>query len=310
MVQRPDRVRLRKGELFHWLNYTPHPAQSIVHASRARFRVMACGTRFGKTTVAVHECLAALLTPGDTRLGWLIAPTFDLGQRTFKRVVESLHVHFEHRIRTFDPRTHRIVVVNFGGGVSELRAKSADRPVSLLGEALDFVVMDECTKIRSDVWSEHASPRLLDRKGWALLLSTPDGPGWFYDQFRRARRDPEYAAWQFPTATNPYIAPELIEAERGRLAEDVFRAQFLAAFIGVPIEPCDVCHGPKPGHASRVIICEGDASVSTCPVCGLFVDEGGECLIHHDGKDFVPLRVLRIHPSPEMVPLPSATEET
>lgn len=302
MSRRSDRVRLKKGELFHWLGYRPHPGQSIVHASNARYRVMACGTRWGKTTVAVYECLAALLAPGDARLGWLIAPTYDLAQRTFKRVVEILHVHFEHRIREFDPRAHRIVVVNFSGHLSEVRAKSTDRPVSLLGEALDFVLVDECAKIRPDVWAEHVAARLLDRKGWALMLSTPDGGGWFHDQFRRARKDPEYAAWQFATATNPYIAPDLIEAERARLTPDVFRAQYLAEFVDVPIEPCDLCHGPKQGETSRVIVREGDEPTPTCPACGLEVDEAGECLIHHDGKCFVPLRVIRIYPSPEMVP--------
>jgi hypothetical protein len=261
----------------------PHAGQAVVHASKAPRRVMACGTRFGKTTVAVHESIYALLAPAEHTRGWLVAPTLDLTQRTFRGIVLAFHTHFENRILGFDERHHRIEVANFGGGRSELRAKSTDKPVSLLGEALDFMVVDEAAKVRDDIWAEHLAPRLLDRNGRALLLSTPHGPGWFYQEFRRGarkRKDPAYDCWQFPTSANPYIAKELIDAEQKRLGGDLFRAQYLAEFIGIELEPCDSCGGPAEGARSFISL-KNDERPRTCPECGYYV--------HEDGKTAVPI---------------------
>jgi hypothetical protein len=270
------RVRLHKGELFHALGYKPHAAQATVHACKARRRVMACGVRFGKSTVGVFEAIAALLEPRESGRGWLCAPTFDLTTRIFRHVVDLLHHHFPKRVIRFDARERLIVVANFGGGTTELRAKSTDKPVSLLGEALDFVIIDEAAKVREDVWSEHIAPRLLDRNGWALFLSTPDGGGWFYKEFRRAqkKKDPDYAGWQFPTSTNPHISSELIEAERKRLAPDVFRAQYLAEFVDVPIEQCETCRGPRP-DAPCCIDLHNDEQPLRCPDCNGYVGKDG-----------------------------------
>ena len=61
---------------------------------------------------------------------------------------------------------------------------------------------------------------MIDKKGWALLISTPRGKGWFYELFRRGQGlDPDYQSWNHPTWTNPYVSRELIE-EAPRLAPD------------------------------------------------------------------------------------------
>ena len=61
--------RLRKRALFAQLGYAPHPVQLEIHRSRAKRRVVACGTRFGKTLCATMEAIAALLEPCESKLG-------------------------------------------------------------------------------------------------------------------------------------------------------------------------------------------------------------------------------------------------
>jgi hypothetical protein len=70
MTTKPNEVRLRKRELFRKLGYEPHPVQALVHRSRAKRRVLACGTRLGKSTCGAMECVAALLEPCESALGW------------------------------------------------------------------------------------------------------------------------------------------------------------------------------------------------------------------------------------------------
>jgi len=236
-----------------------------------------------------------LLAPCDHSLGWLVAPTYELTLRIFKRLVELLHTHMPERVIRFDPRGHSIVVANLGGGISELRAKSADKPVSLLGEALDWMICDEAVRLPDDVWYEHLSPRLIDRHGWCLVLSTPaHASGWFYDLYRRGQknRDANCESWAFPTAANPHIAAELIEQEQKRLAPETFESQFLAQFLGAIDDPCDVCDGPKEG-AHNIIIVHGDEKPLRCPACNDYVDERGETVVAlRDGKRG---RVIIVH---------------
>lgn len=271
----PSSYRVDREALFGMLGYVPHEGQWQVHRSTALRRVVACGTRWGKSTVAVYETIAALLEPRERALGWLVAPTYELTRRVFERVVAVVHGSLRHRVRRYDPRGHVIVLVNLGGGYSELRARSADRPAGLLGDALDFLVVDECTEVREDVWDEYIAARLIDRDGTALLLSTPTDVGsWFYRQFRRARKDPAYAAFAMPTVTNPHIDPALVEAERARLSPDAFGAQYEARFAGVDTTKCDTCGGPDQ-FASAVVTLRGDEQPKACPECQRLVGDDG-----------------------------------
>ena len=118
------------------------------------------------------------------------------------------------------------------GGVSEVRGKSSDNPTSLLGEALDFLVIDEAARLPAKVWEGHLVQRLLDRNGKALLISTPFGKNWLFDLYRRGQGDdPDYASWQFPSAANPYLDAKMIEKERERLPERVWNQEYLARWV-------------------------------------------------------------------------------
>src|SRR6185295_13712790 len=222
---------LNKDALFGDLGYSPHEGQRQVHASRASRRIVACGVRWGKTWAAAMEGLAAAMEPCERSIGWVVAPTYDLCERVFNQIVVVVASHLRHRIVSLKEHDRRIVLRNMGGGLSEIRGKSADNPVSLLGEGLDFVIVDEAARLKPSIWEGHLSQRLLDRRGWALLISTPRGKGWYYEMFMRGRRgDPDVASWSAPSWTNPHLDAALIEAERGRLPERVFRQEYGGEF--------------------------------------------------------------------------------
>lgn len=276
-------MRTRKRELFELIGYAPHPGQVLVHRSRALRRVIASGTRWGKSTCAAGEIVAGLLEPREKSLGWVVAPTFELTQRVWLRVVDLLQGKLSHRVREIIPREQRIIVSNLGGGISELRAKSADQPAGLLGEAVDFLVVDEATKLRDDIWPSYLMPRLIDRRGWSLLISTPEGPGWFFEEYRRGQRnrDPDYESWAMPSWTNPYVSREVIETQRTRLTEDNYRQQFGAEFLDVPRDPCERCGGPREDVPEYFELLPGQDydDVPRCTNCGMFVDADGRCIV-------------------------------
>lgn len=205
------------------INANPHPGQAEVHAHPARFKVLACGRRWGKTRLGVNECLDVAARGGRA---WWVAPSYrmsEVGWRPLRQMAA--------KIPGADVRRVDRQVILPGGG--EVWVRSADKPDSLRGEGLDYVVIDECAFVSEDAWNEALRPALSDRLGRAMFISTPKGRNWLWRAFRRGQ-DPDSGSWQswrFPTSDNPYIDTAEIEAARQTLPERIFRQEYLAEFI-------------------------------------------------------------------------------
>mgnify|MGYP000722087285 CR=1 FL=1 len=224
--------QLDKAAFFEDIGYEPHEGQKPIHESRAPRRVVACGVRWGKTTLAAMEGLAAAMEPMTRSVGWVVAPTYDLADKVFREILFMAHRKLPHRIVKIQENQKRIVLRNAGGGESEIRAKSADNPVSLLGEGLDWLVVDEAARLKPRVWEGHLSQRLIDKKGWALLISTPKGKGVFYDLYRLGQGlDPSYESWNRPSTLNPHLDGDHVNEQRLRIPERVFAQEYLAEFL-------------------------------------------------------------------------------
>ncbi|MDD5503605.1 MAG: terminase family protein [Candidatus Thermoplasmatota archaeon] len=204
------------------INAKPHAGQLEVHNSDARFKVLSAGRRWGKTRLGVNECLDAAAQGGRA---WWVSPSYktsEVGWRPLRQIARKIP---GAEIRLVDR------VVNFpGGGFVAIR--SADNPDSLRGEGLDFVVMDECAFMQKEAWTEAIRPALSDRQGNVLFISTPKGRNWLWEIYQRGVSGEEgWQSWTFPTANNPFIAKEEIEAAKRDLPEMIFRQEYLAEFI-------------------------------------------------------------------------------
>ena len=223
---------LNKKAFFEDLDYRPHPGQWEVHRSEAPRRVLACGVRWGKTLCVAMEGLAMAMAPSERSIGWVVAPTYDLADRVFREVLLHITRHLNHRVVQLKESDRRIVLRDMGGGLSEIRAKSADNPVSLLGEGLDWLIIDEAARLKPTIWQSHLSQRLVDKRGHALLISTPYGKGYFFDLYRAGQQPGSiYESWNHPSWTNPHLDKSIIEDERGRLPTRIFGEQYEARFV-------------------------------------------------------------------------------
>lgn len=203
------------------INASPHLGQKEVHTSPARFKILSAGRRWGKTRLGVNECIDVA---GRGGRAWWVAPSYkmsDVGWRPLRQMAAKIGAN----INLVDRR------ITFASG-GEVSVRSADNPDSLRGESLNLVIMDECAFMKSEAWSEALRPALADRLGRAIFISTPKGRNWFWRLWQMGQQgDPEWESWQFPTSTNPYIAPSEIEAARVTLPERIFRQEFLAEFL-------------------------------------------------------------------------------
>ncbi len=207
----------------------------------ARFKVVACGRRWGKTELGKVALLDCARRGG---FGWWIAPTYAMADEVWRGLKGTLDGVWTDK----DEQRRRIELP--GGGVIQVR--SGHEPDALRGVGLDLAVLDEAAFLPEEVWTGAVRPALSDRQGRALLLSTPNGLNWFHRLYQRGL-DPlagDWASFHEPTAANPLIPPEEIDAARLEMPERWFRQEYEAEFIedaGLLFRGIDAVCTARPG---------------------------------------------------------------
>jgi hypothetical protein len=155
-----------------------------------------------------NEYAPSLLIPG-TR-GWIVGPTYELAEKEF-RIFWDIYIHklklgdTPGLRKAYNQRTGEMFL-EFPWG-SSVHAKSAQKPDTLVGESLDWVIMSEAAKLPSTVWEKYIRPSLADKRGSAVFPTTPEGYNWIYDLTQLAATEDEYETWNFPSWENPFVYP-------------------------------------------------------------------------------------------------------
>ena len=228
---------LIKKALFTRIGYTPHWGQETIHFKSWIFHVAVWGRRSGKTLSAAMEAIYVLAQPN--KRVWIVAPNYALTEKVFREVYRL--VVLENILGS----AKQVVVqkrqdVRSGGRIemawgSWIEAKSCDNPDALVGEGLDFLIMDEAAKISQGVYEKYLEPTLLDRKGRCLMITTPEGHNWLHKMFMRGNKEEHQATgWSsshFMSADNPYLDQVWIENKKRELGyNEVFRQEYEASF--------------------------------------------------------------------------------
>lgn len=175
-----NKVRTTQGKLIQPL----HEGHRVVLNDIARFKVLACGRRWGKTLITSLMAMAVLMQM--RRRVWVVAPDYGLGEKVFR----ELYNIFVTQLKIIQPGKQGRGRARFQKGDyyletpwgSVLEVKSMERPDSLAGEALDFVIVDEAALEDNleSIWNQMIQPTLMDKAGSAIFISTPRGRNSFY----------------------------------------------------------------------------------------------------------------------------------
>lgn len=213
---------------------TPHPGQKPIVDSKARFKVVNCGRRWGKTVIAAKMLINQTQAAPPGSVTWWVAPTYKVVKRGYREVVRQLPREY----LTHDPPPDsnfdagRSVILKFKNG-TQIEFYSAERPEGMLGEGVHYVVLDEAATMPARIWQQIVSPTLMDKGGGAMMISTPRGRNWFYKNWQRGQ-DPEaemWESWTFPTSSNPHIPAAEIEELKASLPTVIFEQEVLAKFV-------------------------------------------------------------------------------
>jgi len=205
-----------------------HGAQAQVFRSRARFRVLVAGRRFGKTHLARTEIIRAARGAGK-KLIWYIAPTFGMAREImWDDLLDALP-------DSWIAKTHetRLEIRLINGSVIQL--KGADRGDTLRGRGVNFIVLDEYQDFKPEIWDKVLYPTLTNTRGKMVCIGTPKSFNHFYEMYEsgqdeKNRLSGKWASWQFPTIMSPFIPPSEIDYAREHLDPKTFRQEFEASF--------------------------------------------------------------------------------
>jgi hypothetical protein len=204
-----------------------HPKQMEVYKSEARFRVVVAGRRWGKT--ALSRVLIIKMARLKKRKIWYVAPTYRMAKNImWNDLLEAIPKAW---IKKINETTLSIRLING----TRIELKGADKPDSLRGVGIHFLVLDEFQDMTEETWTRVLRPTLADTGGHAIFIGTPKAYNYLYTVWKNGQDEDkiargEWESWQFPTITSPYIPIAEIEAARSDMDEKSFKQEFEASF--------------------------------------------------------------------------------
>lgn len=201
----------------------------MVKNSKARFKILRAGRKFGKTTLAERVGMDGLQHPRSA--WWHIAPTYKqaklISWEKFKRIIPAEAMGKK-------PNDTDLIITLKNG--SQLFLMGSDEPDSLRGPEPDGCTLEEAAYHKPDVWSKVIRPNLMPKKAPAYFITTPAGYNWFKDLEDEAKRkialgDTEWAVFHYSCYDNPHISRKEIEdARKDCDTEEIWRQEYLAEY--------------------------------------------------------------------------------
>jgi hypothetical protein len=244
---------ISQKKVFDVVGYVPHDDQKKFHAAlnSHRFRIWDAGRRTGKSTGGGHELVPYAyeaffkrdqLDKHENRMEyWIVGPEYSDSEKEFRVLyndLKKLEMPFDKPGTYYDANAGNLHI-SLWDGRFQVHGKSAKYPQNLVGEKLRGVILAEAAKLKASIWTKYLRPMLADYRGWATMVSTPEGKNWFYQEFMKGlSEDPAFAeywsqktpSWNnnllFPLGRND---PEIISMENG-LTGEAFKQEVGAEF--------------------------------------------------------------------------------
>lgn len=177
--------------------------QQQVWSDESRFKVVAAGRRTGKSRLAAYLLLFKALSTDKGHI-FYVAPTqgqardimWNLLLELGNEVIKNAHVN-NMQITL----TNNIII----------SLKGADRPETMRGISLFYLVLDEYADMKPEVWETILRPALTDLKGGCLFIGTPIGRNHFYELYKQAQEQEGYKAWHYTSYDNNLLDKDEID---------------------------------------------------------------------------------------------------
>ena len=202
-------------------------AQKTIAIDTHRFRVIRCGRRFGKTTIAVKEIKARAISK-KSRIAYF-ANTY---QQARDIAWELLKKELQGAIAEINEARLEIKVTTQYGDESVIQLRGWESVETARGQQYDFLVIDEVASMRNfwPSWHEVLRPTLTDTKGDVIFASTPKGFNHFYDLCNLELTDSDFKSFHYSSWDNPYLPQDEIQKAKDTLPPERFAQEYEASF--------------------------------------------------------------------------------
>jgi hypothetical protein len=210
-------------------NFQFHPTQRNVRESKARFKIVRCGRKWGKTTLAERTALDWLGPPQSSV--WVISPTYKqaklISWEKFKSIIPAEAMGKK-------PNDTELVITLKNG--SKLYLMGSDTPDSLRGPEPNGVIFEEAALHKPEVWPTIIRPNLVPKKAPAMFIFTPKGFNWMKDLEDEAQRliktgDTQWGVFHYTIYDNPHNDKAEIDLSRRDCdTEQVWRQEYMAEY--------------------------------------------------------------------------------
>ena len=235
--------------------YTPHSNQRLIHASKARYKTVVAGRRFGKSAMALNEAISlALQVP--KQIAWIVLPLYRQAKEVYW-IDPDITQYFMPYVQAGICKADKSELsLYFHQTNSWVRLKGSDNYDSLRGSGIDFLAWDEVDDIKPEAF-DVIEPALADSPNHkTLFIGTPKGlrklhdcalrgdrKGIIPDFGKSVKKDSDWETWHFTSYDNltwkkgsteresfvKYIDKKRVEAEeRGKL--EWFNQEYMASF--------------------------------------------------------------------------------
>lgn len=195
----------------------PHAGQKQWFYRPERFKIIAAGTKAGKTYGAALWLLFQALKLKRDELSWWVAPVHHQSKIAFRLMHGWLsRYRCNGRKLTFSAKQsppYEIVLPN--GALIEFR--SAEKPDNLFGYGVKRAVFDEASRAREDAWIAFRST-VTETNGKACLIANARGTkNFFYELWKKGqskgKHDRQYFSCRQPTDSNPRLPVTCFECD-------------------------------------------------------------------------------------------------
>ena len=206
------------------LNIELLPWQQEVWNDDRRFKIVAAGRRTGKSRLAAWMLIVNALQAERGHV-FYVAPT----QGQARDIMWQTLLELGHPV-VASSHINNLQIKLING--STISLKGSDRPETMRGVSLKFLVMDEYADMKPETFEQILRPALAAQKGSALFIGTPMGRNHFYELYKYAELedDESYRAWHFTSYNNPLLDASEIDTAKKSMSSYAFRQEFMASF--------------------------------------------------------------------------------
>ena len=194
--------------------------------SKSKFHVACVGRQFGKSLMAMNLVLYWGINRGPAKILW-VSPVYSQTDKVQKELMAAIGE--SGLVKSCNYSSNEITLKNG----TQILFRSAERYDNIRGLTCDYGVIDEAAFCKDEAWQEAIRQVFMVRGKKVLFISTPKGKNFFYDLYQLGVSEdyPQYCNYTGTSYDTPYIDPIDIMDAKKTLPENVFKQEYMAAFI-------------------------------------------------------------------------------